>query len=115
MGNKLATFIDTNILLYIFTYQKQDVFQWIDELYDTIYVHKDILEELNSQKSKEIIEEKIKSNSKWVLFDPEDENRLTDDEYTIYLEIYNEIRRQFTEYKELRLHKNTTDYEITAI
>ena len=40
------TFIDTNILIYCAHMKNIDVFTWINELYEKVYVHIDVLAEV---------------------------------------------------------------------
>lgn len=54
MINKNKTFIDTNILLFMKIFDKYPVDEWLEALYDTIYVHKDIVEELKSEATRNL-------------------------------------------------------------
>lgn len=48
MKRKGKVFIDANILIHATSYQSADVFRWIYELYEEIYIHKIVLDELGS-------------------------------------------------------------------
>ncbi|MDT3425206.1 putative nucleic acid-binding protein [Paenibacillus forsythiae] len=62
-------FIDANIINFAVTYRKSDVLNWLEELYDTIYIHSEVLDELLIESNKQIVRERIE-NGKWTLFDP---------------------------------------------
>ena len=58
---------------------------------------------------------KIENSLIWRLFDPEDEQQLTEEEYDIYQEIFEDVREQFTQFQHERTHKSTTDSGDIAI
>ncbi|UJF33926.1 PIN domain-containing protein [Paenibacillus hexagrammi] len=39
-------FVDANILIHAATFKSADVFSWIDSLYEDIYIHQEVLDEL---------------------------------------------------------------------
>ncbi|MBM7710041.1 PIN domain-containing protein [Enterococcus lemanii] len=115
MSEGLKTFIDANILFYMNDFRKYAVDEWLEQLYDTIYIHKEVLEELKLENVKKFYQDKLENSRKWELFNPEDEDCLTEDQYDIYMEIFNQIRIQFKEFQEEREEKNTTDSGDIAI
>ncbi|HIZ52466.1 MAG TPA: hypothetical protein IAA20_00790 [Candidatus Enterococcus avicola] len=115
MINKNKTFIDTNILLFMKSFDKYPVDEWLEALYDTIYVHKDIVEELKSEATRNFIQNKISISKIWKLFNPEDEEFLSEEDYHIYEAIYNQNRIYFNEYQKTRKHKATSDLGDIAI
>lgn len=68
MNNEIS-FIDTNIFLYALAYQKVDVLAWIGDVYRNIYVHIDVLDELEVYAERTRIENAIAQRN-WTLFDP---------------------------------------------
>ncbi|KMY52541.1 hypothetical protein AC623_20615 [Bacillus sp. FJAT-27231] len=104
-------FIDANIINYAAVYQKHDVFAWINDLYETIYIHSAVLAELltNSERAQQYINE-----GRWLLFDPLDQNCLPDDSRPIY-EMYADMvkdgfdRLDQKKIKEGRSLKNTSN------
>ena len=115
MSEGLKTFIDANILFYINDFRRYAVDEWLEQLYDTIYIHKEVLEELKLGKVKNFYQDKLEHSLQWELFDPEDEDCLTEDQFDIYMEIFNQIRMQFKDFQEEREEKNTTDGGDIAI
>lgn len=71
--------IDANIINYAIAFQKDDAFDWINKLYEKVYIHQTVLEELMLNKG---IAEKYISEDSWILFNPK--NDLSDDELAIY-------------------------------
>lgn len=45
MSDGLKTFIDANILFFISDFRKYAVDEWLEQLYNTIYIHKEVLED----------------------------------------------------------------------
>lgn len=103
------TFIDTNILLFMCNFEKYQVDKWLEQLYDIIYIHKDIMDEIQLDSVRQIIQTKIKMSETWQLFDPDDEQILTEEDYIIYHAIYDQYRQYFSEYQEKRINKMTSD------
>lgn len=75
-----SSFIDTNIFLYALAYQKEDILTWIDSVYRNIYVHIDVLEELEIYTERTRIEAFIVQHN-WTLFDP---GSLPERDYEMY-------------------------------
>lgn len=110
---KGKVFIDANIIIYAESFEKTDVFVWINNLYEEIYIHKTVLDELKLSSVKEKIMGFI-TGKRWLLFDPEDEDILSDDMYDLYdayVDNIHESFRQLDEKKiaESRKLKNTND------
>lgn len=87
-------FIDANIINFAVTYQKNDILGWLDELYDTLYVHSEVLAEILIDSNKKIVLERI-DKGKWIFFDPNDPEQITDDEFPIYERIVKYIEQGF--------------------
>ena len=76
MNKRLGkVFIDTNILLHADVYQDDNIFEWIDALYEEIYIHQMVLKELLST-SAQLKVTKYIDNGRWKLFNLDDENCL---------------------------------------
>lgn len=106
-------FVDANILIHAATFKSANVFSWIDSLYDEIYIHQEVLDELLISDVRKIVEGYI-DRGQWNLFNPDDENILTDDKYAIYDSYLNDMRQAFSELdkkkiKENRILKHTND------
>lgn len=46
MKRKGKVFIDANMIIHAGSFQKTDVFQWLNQLYEEIYIHIEVLNEL---------------------------------------------------------------------
>lgn len=113
MSRKGKVFIDSNIIFYATKYQKKDVFQWVESLYEEIYIHKIVLEELVTSTARANAESKI-NEGKWVLFDPDDEATLSDEMYDIYEGYLSDVKQAFADLDEKKIRegrrlKNTND------
>lgn len=86
--------IDTNILLHADAYKHDNIFDWINSLYEDVYIHQMVLEEILSASAREKVQLYIEEK-KWHLFDPDDENCLSDDLYEIYQGYVSEIKQAF--------------------
>lgn len=74
-------FIDTNIIQLAAVYKKSDVIGWINQLYEDVYIHISVLNELLLNRS---VAEKQIHEQRWQLFDPDDVQCLSHDEFEIY-------------------------------
>lgn len=74
-------FIDTNIIQLAAVYKKSDVIGWINQLYEDVYIHISVLNELLLNRS---VAEKQIHEQRWQLFDPDDVQSLSHDEFEIY-------------------------------
>lgn len=106
-------FIDANILIYAHSYKHTDVFEWINSLYEEIYIHKMVLDELILGPVRQKVESFIEAQ-KWILFDPDDETTLSEDMFSIYDAYVRDIQRAFRKLDEKKQHegrplKNTSD------
>lgn len=107
-------FIDANIIIYAETFEKEDVFDWINQLYDEIYIHKEVLDELLIPALKQKINNFIEKGH-WILFDPnKDDSIQNEGMYELYLAYLEQVKKGFFQLdkkKELagRDKKNTTD------
>lgn len=91
-------FIDTNMLFFAMQYKKEDVFTWFNALYENIWIHVEVLNELLTGKNR-VLQEINQGN--WHLYDP---NTLPHDEYIIYKAEINQIRDAFRRMNERREH-----------
>lgn len=87
-------FIDTNILFHADSYQLDNIFEWIDQLYEEVYIHRIVLEEIVSPNARQKVQSYI-DLKKWHLFDPDDENCLSDDLYEIYEGYVSDVKQAF--------------------
>lgn len=106
-------FIDANIVIHAESFQKADVFWWIHDLYEEIYIHKTVLDELRTGAARGKVEQFI-AEEKWVLFDPEDEQTVPDEMYNLYESFVKEMRDAFHQLDEKKIYegrylKNTND------
>lgn len=114
MKRKGKAFIDANIIIHAGSFQKTDVFQWINHLYEEIYIHTEVLKELQVPSIRKKAEELIASGQ-WILFDPQEEAIIpTEDLYDLYLIYLGEMREAFHQLDvkkeaEGRRLKNTND------
>jgi predicted nucleic acid-binding protein len=60
-------FVDANILIHAATFRSADVFSWIDSLYDDIYIHQEVLDELLISDVRKKVQGYI-DEGKWKLF-----------------------------------------------
>lgn len=89
-----AVFIDSNILFYAAYFHKENIFEWISALYETVYVHQEVLNELLDGTVRTLVQELLDSGS-WMLFNPENADCLSDEEYEIYLQYLDDVQQGF--------------------
>lgn len=99
---KGKVFIDANIIIYAESFEKTDVFLWINNLYEEIYIHKTVLDELKLLSIREKINGFI-NEKRWLLFDPEDEDTLSDNLYDLYDAYVDDIHESFRQLDEKKL------------
>lgn len=104
-------FIDTNIINLAIVYKRRNVITWINSLYEEIYIHISVMDELLTNKA--YAEEQIE-NRNWILFDPDDENNLSDEEFIIYESYRENVRDGFRRLNEKKKNqgreiKNTSN------
>lgn len=87
-------FVDTNMLLHADMYQQDNIFEWIDALYEEIYIHQMVLDEILSASARKKVTQYI-DEGRWYLFNPDDENCLSDDLYDIYEGYVHQIKQAF--------------------
>jgi predicted nucleic acid-binding protein len=102
---KGKVFIDANILIHAATFKSADVFSWIDSLYNEIYIHQVVLEELLKSEVRKPVEDYI-AQGKWKLFNPDDEKALTDDDFTIYQSYLRDMHQTFTNLNNKKKEQN---------
>ena len=114
MKRKGKVFIDANIIIHAGSFQKADVFQWMNQLYEEIYIHIEVVKELQVPSIRKKAEEFVASG-RWILFDPQEETLVpTEDLYDLYLIYLAEMREAFHQLDvkkeaEGRRLKNTND------
>lgn len=106
-------FVDANILIHAATFKSADVFNWIDSLYEDIYIHQVVLDELLISDFRKKVQSYI-DQGKWKLFDPDDETALTEDDYAIYESYLRDMHKAFSDLNEKKIKegrplKNTND------
>lgn len=106
-------FVDANILIHAATFKSADVFNWIDSLYEDIYIHQVVLDELLISDVRKKVQSYI-DQGKWKLFDPDDETALTEDDYAIYESYLRDMHKAFSDLNEKKIKegrplKNTND------
>ncbi|MEY8560179.1 hypothetical protein AALF85_05720 [Jeotgalicoccus halotolerans] len=104
---KGKVFIDANIIIYADSFGKTDVFEWINNLYEEIYIHKIVLEEVKLSSARKKIEGFI-TEKRWLLFDPEDEKALTDNQYDLYEAYLDDVYESFRQLDA----KKITDFKL---
>ena len=62
---KGKVFIDANIIIYAESFEKTDVFLWINDLYEDIYIHKTVLDELKLSSTRKKINSFI-TEKRWI-------------------------------------------------
>jgi rRNA-processing protein FCF1 len=96
---KGKVFIDANIIKYATDYQKMDVFSWINALYEEIYIHQSVLEELVVTSLRQKAEEMLQSKQ-WKLFNPDEESTLSDELFPLYESYVKDVRNSFRQLDE---------------
>lgn len=76
-------FIDSNMLIFAADFKKENILEWMDSLYDEIYLHIDVYEELLTSSIRKKVET-FAREKQWVIFDPFDTNFLTKPQQDIY-------------------------------
>lgn len=121
MNKRLGkVFIDTNIIKHAADFHSNNVFQWICDLYELIYVHQDVYEELLLGSLKNYVDQLIENNG-WILFNPDNEQTLSNNEYAIYDSLHQDVisafeRLDMKKESEGRIIKGTKNYgEISSI
>lgn len=110
---KGKVFIDTNILFYADSFKLDNVFEWIDSLYEEVFIHTMVLNEILSPNIRNKVQSYIDKES-WKLFDPDDDSTLSDELYAVYeskVDLIKEAFRQLNvkKQKEGRRLKGTND------
>lgn len=90
--------VDTNLLMHALDYRKYNVFDWIDHVYENIYVHIEVINEFKIESERKLILEVIKDKG-WRIFDHNDENSLPDEHKSLYWNFFNEVRKGFEKLK----------------
>lgn len=87
-------FIDSNMLIFAAEFQKDNVLKWMDTLYENVFIHIDVYNELLTSSIKHTVSSFIQENQ-WTLFDPDDPSVLTETEQTIYMSRLSDVKDAF--------------------
>lgn len=98
MMRKGKVIVDTNLLMQALDYRKYDVFDWIDHVYENIYVHIEVVNEFKIESERKSILGVIKDRG-WILFDHNDQNSLPEEHKSLYWNYVNEVRVGFENLK----------------
>ncbi|PIJ98076.1 hypothetical protein [Lysinibacillus sphaericus] len=98
---KGKVFIDSNILILATDYKLINVFDLIDSLYEDVYVHKIVYDELLIKEVQKNVDHKLENG--WTLFDPDDETTLSDDMYDIYESYLGDVKQSFFDLDEKKI------------
>jgi hypothetical protein len=91
--------VDTNLLMSALDFRKCDVYDWIDGVYEDIYVHIEVVNEFKVETEKKEILEQIQKRN-WNLFDHNDKSCLPDNQKTLYRMYVDSVRKGFENLKE---------------
>lgn len=84
MSNSIQkVFFDSNMLIFAVDFQKNNILEWMNLLYDDIYIHIEVYNELLTSSIKKTVRSFI-NEKQWTLFDPSDSSYLTKAEQEIY-------------------------------
>lgn len=61
-------FVDSNMIIFAADFKNANVFEWINELYHNVYIHKEVYNELLFPSVKKAVDELIASGE-WIFFD----------------------------------------------
>ena len=89
-------FLDTNMILFAVQYRKENVFSWFNQLYNDLWIHIDVLNELLI--GRDHVQKEL-DTGRWRLFDP---NSLSPDEHIIYRSQIRDIQKAFVRLDETR-------------
>lgn len=87
-------FIDSNMIIFAADFQQADVFEWINKLYNNVYIHKDVYNELLFPSVKNTVDGLIASG-KWLFFDPKSTASLSPIEQEIYEQRLTDVKDAF--------------------
>lgn len=114
MKREGKAFIDANVIIHANVFERADVFQWINDLYEEIYIHIEVLNELKVSSVKKKVIQFVESGQ-WRLFDPEEETYIpTEEMYDLYIKYVRDIQDAFRQLDEKKVKqgrplKNTND------
>lgn len=90
--------IDTNLLMQALDFKKCNVFDWIDQVYENIYVHIEVVNEFKVESERKSILNVV-DERKWNLFDHTDETCLPDEHRALYWKYVSEVSEGFENLK----------------
>lgn len=94
--------MDSNMIFYASSFKKENIFDWINQLYSNIYIHIEVYNELLNAEMKRTVNTYIESNQ-WILFDPIEEETLSIVERDIYNQLLEDVTDAFSELNANRL------------
>ncbi|QFT91166.1 hypothetical protein FIU87_21170 [Bacillus sp. THAF10] len=90
--------VDTNILMNALDFRKCNVYDWIDEVYEEIFVHIEVVNEFRIETEQKAIIAEIKKRG-WNLFDHNDQTCLPNNQKTLYWKYVNNASEGFENLK----------------
>lgn len=87
-------FVDSNMIIFAADFKNANVFEWINELYHNVYIHKEVYNELLFSSVKKAVDELIASGE-WIFFDPKSASSLSPIEQEIYQQRLNDVKDAF--------------------
>ena len=87
-------FVDSNMIIFAADFKNANVFEWINELYHNVYIHKEVYNELLFPSVKKAVDELIASGE-WIFFDPKSASSLSPIEQEIYQQRLNDVKDAF--------------------
>lgn len=92
-------FIDSNMIIFAARFQKANIFQWINRIYDNIYIHVDVYYEILDRGIRKKVDEEVNVGN-WHIFDP---RTLSSAEQAIYKERMKDVGNAFGEMNNQRI------------
>ncbi|MBM7709229.1 hypothetical protein JOD14_001399 [Enterococcus lemanii] len=84
------------MLIFAANFQKENVLEWMDNLYENIYIHIEVYNELLTSEIKNTVVSFV-TEKQWLLFDPADSSCLTKVEQEIYRNRLTDVKESFRE------------------
>ncbi|MEH6941856.1 hypothetical protein [Bacillus sp. JJ722] len=122
MGSiKGKVFIDTNMIKYAHVVEKVDMFDWLQKVYESIYIHKEVLDELYGTEAYTVASHLV-ADGTWELFNPDDANCLDmvqkllyDEQLKLVEDAFRELsRRKKADGKTVKTTNNTGEIHSLA-
>lgn len=107
-------FIDSNMIIFAADFRKENVFEWMSKLYEEIYIHSEVYNEILILETQKKVDTLINSGE-WKLFDPNNSPFLSDLEKTIYAERLKDVMNAFRRMNEQRIKDGKTIKTVSNI